>query len=99
MNAHHTNLVRKMPVPFRRHSATVPLVKIQQNSGSHFHWKSKLEIHYVKPWNGFPLRKIKSTEVGNCSNPMPLSSKGLWINVKQWKDTTKGNIIHIRVNH
>lgn len=82
MNAHHTNLVRKMPVHFLGHSATVPLVKIQQNSGSHLHWKSKLEIHYVKPWNGFPLRKIRDTVVGNCSNPMPLSSKGLWINVK-----------------
>lgn len=94
-----TNLFRKMPVPLLRHSATAPLVKIRENSGSHFHWRSMLEIHYVKPWNGYPLRKIKGTGVGNCSNPMPLSSKGLWINVKEEKDTTKGNIIHMAVKH
>lgn len=88
-----------MPVPFLGHSATAPLDKIQQNSGSHFHWKSKLEIHYVKPWNGFPLRKIKGTEAENRSNSTPLSSEGPWIKVKQWKDTTKGIIIHIRVKH
>lgn len=99
MNAHHNKPVRKMSVPFLGHSATAPLVKIQQNSGSHFHWKSKLEIHYVKPWNGFPLRKIKGREAENCSNPTPLTSKGSWINVKQWKDSTKGTVIHIRVKH
>lgn len=86
-------------VPFLGYSAIAPLVKIQQNSGSHFHWKSAPGIHYVKLWNGFPLSKIKGIKVGNCSNRMPLSSKGLWINVKQLKDTTKGNIIHIRINH
>lgn len=82
MNAQHSNLVRKMLVPFLRHSATIPLAKMLKNSGSYFHCKFKLEINYVKPRNSFPLRKIKGTEVGNCSNPMPLSSKKLWINVK-----------------
>lgn len=49
MNAQHSNLIRKMPLQFLRHSPTVPLVKMLQNSGSHFHCKSKLEINYVKP--------------------------------------------------